>query len=148
MCLSKPTMKVLCEVPFKDKTITELDVSAKNLGTEGALVVSYYLENNGALEKLRMAENKNATKEVGEAIGRALAQNSVLKVLDISGDGYFCGMNGTGFAKGIAYGIKNNRALTSLNLSHIELCCIDEDGCSEYDASAMTAFADAIGKNQ
>ena len=48
-CQSKPAMKVLCEVPFKDKTITELNVSRKNLGVEGAVVVSHYLENNGAL---------------------------------------------------------------------------------------------------
>jgi hypothetical protein len=35
--------KVLCEIPFKNKTLTELDVSGKNLGTEGALVRSLIL---------------------------------------------------------------------------------------------------------
>ena len=50
-------MTVLCEVPFKDKTITELDVSGKNLGVEGALVVSDYLENNRALTSLNLASN-------------------------------------------------------------------------------------------
>ena len=66
----------------------------------------------------------------------------------MDGARYFPGMNGTGFAKGIADGIKNNRALTSLNLSEIELCCIDEDGSGEYDASGVTALADAIGKHE
>ena len=58
MCASKPSMKVLCEVPFKDKMVTKLDVSGKNLGTEGALVVSYYLENNGALTSLNVSNNE------------------------------------------------------------------------------------------
>ena len=40
------------------------------------------------------------------------------------------------------------RALTSLNLSKNELCGIDEYGDGEYDASGVTALADAIGKHQ
>ena len=39
-------------------------------------------------------------------------------------------------------------ALTSLNLSENKLCGIDEDGDGEYDASGVTALADAIGKHQ
>jgi hypothetical protein len=46
------SMKILCGVPFKDKTLTELDVSGKNLGTEGALVITEYLDGNGALSKI------------------------------------------------------------------------------------------------
>jgi hypothetical protein len=46
---AKPTMKLLCAVPFRDKTITELDVSGQSLGVEGAVVIRRYLENNGAL---------------------------------------------------------------------------------------------------
>jgi hypothetical protein len=42
-------MKILCTVPFKDKTLTELEVSGKNLGKEGALVVAGYLDGNVAL---------------------------------------------------------------------------------------------------
>ena len=74
-----------------------------------------------ALVKLLMAKNNIAIKEAGEALGQALAKNSVLKELDISGDGRFRGMDSPGFAKGIADGIKNNRALTSLDLSGNEL---------------------------
>jgi Ran GTPase-activating protein (RanGAP) involved in mRNA processing and transport len=51
------SMKILCEVPFKDKTLTELDVSGKNLGTEGALVVAEYLDGNGAMTSLNLASN-------------------------------------------------------------------------------------------
>jgi Ran GTPase-activating protein (RanGAP) involved in mRNA processing and transport len=46
------SMKILCKVPFKDKTLTELDVSRKNLGTEGALVVAEYLNDNEAMTTL------------------------------------------------------------------------------------------------
>jgi hypothetical protein len=52
------SMKILCVVPFKDKTLTELDVSGKNLGTEGALVVAEYLDGNGAMTSLDLALNK------------------------------------------------------------------------------------------
>jgi hypothetical protein len=45
------SMKILCEIPFKDKTLTELDVSGKDLDIEGALVVAEYLDGNRALTK-------------------------------------------------------------------------------------------------
>jgi nicotinic acid mononucleotide adenylyltransferase len=51
------SMKIFCEIPFKDKTLTELDVSGKNLGTEGALVVADYLDGNKALLLLNLANN-------------------------------------------------------------------------------------------
>ena len=51
------SMKILCEVPFKDKTLTELDISGKDLGTGGALVVAEYLDGNGAMTSLNLASN-------------------------------------------------------------------------------------------
>ena len=54
---AKPTMKVLCAVPFRDKTIAELNVSGQSLGVEGALVIRRYLENNGALTSLNVSNN-------------------------------------------------------------------------------------------
>jgi hypothetical protein len=56
-------MKILCEVPFKDKTLTELDLSGKYLGTEGALVVAEYLDGNGVLSVLNLANN-----QLGESV--------------------------------------------------------------------------------
>jgi hypothetical protein len=47
MCMD--SMKILCEVPFKDKTLSELNVSGKNLGNERAFVVADYLDGNRAL---------------------------------------------------------------------------------------------------
>jgi hypothetical protein len=69
IAMSKDSMKLLCEVPIKDKTLTELDVSGnprrrkrkrgsgKSLGTEGALVVAEYLRDNGAMASLNLASN-------------------------------------------------------------------------------------------
>jgi Ran GTPase-activating protein (RanGAP) involved in mRNA processing and transport len=65
------SMKILCEIPFKDKTLTELDVSGKDLGMEGALVVTEYLDGNGALTSLNLSSNSLRTegaKIVAEAI--------------------------------------------------------------------------------
>jgi hypothetical protein len=59
-------MKILCEVPFKDKTLTELDVSGKQLGMEGALVVAGYLDSNGALLKISL--EAIPTQELGMAL--------------------------------------------------------------------------------
>jgi Ran GTPase-activating protein (RanGAP) involved in mRNA processing and transport len=57
------SMTILCEVPFKDKTLTELDVSGKTLGMEGALVVAEYLDGNEALTKLDISSNNIGAKE-------------------------------------------------------------------------------------
>ena len=68
---AQPAMKVLCAVPFRDKTITELDVSGQSLGVEGAVVIRRYLENNGAMTSLNLANNKLGAKgaeHVAEAI--------------------------------------------------------------------------------
>ena len=54
---AKPTMKVLCAVPFRNKAITELDVSNQSLNIEGALVISHYLEKNGTLSLLDLSCN-------------------------------------------------------------------------------------------
>jgi hypothetical protein len=59
------SMKFLCGVPFKDKTLTELDVSGTSLGTEGALIVAEYLGDNGALAKLDIS---NTNIEQGEPL--------------------------------------------------------------------------------
>ena len=62
MVEAKPAMKVLCAMPFRDKTITELDVSGQSLGGEGALVIRRYLENNaGALEAITFGDKQAVT---------------------------------------------------------------------------------------
>ena len=87
----------------------------------GVIALADGIKNNGALEKLLMAKNKIATKDAGEALGQALAKNSVLKELDISGDGYFKGIDGPGFAKEFAVVLGINQVMTNLNISSNKL---------------------------
>jgi hypothetical protein len=50
IAMSNASMKVLCEVPIKEKTLTELDVSSKKLGADGAIVVAACMRDSGALQ--------------------------------------------------------------------------------------------------
>jgi hypothetical protein len=71
VAMNKESVKMLCEVPIKDKTLTELDVSGMSLGMEGALVVAEYLRDNGPMTSLNLASNDlraDGTKIVAEAI--------------------------------------------------------------------------------
>ena len=71
IAMNKDSMELLCEVPFKDKTLTKLDVSGKSLGMEGALVVAEYLRDNGPMTSLNLASNDlraEGAKIVAEAI--------------------------------------------------------------------------------
>jgi hypothetical protein len=76
-------MKMLCEVPFKDKTITALDVSDKKLGVEGALVVAEYLDGNGALLVLSLKSN-NLQADGGKALAGGLKGNQRITELNIA----------------------------------------------------------------
>ena len=65
-----------------------------------------------------MANNMLATKEAGRALAGALAVNSVLKELDVSGNYWYSSNkdhgDGVGFAKELAVGISANGALETI----------------------------------
>jgi hypothetical protein len=113
------SMKILCEVPIKNKTLTELDISGNNLCKEGALVVAGYLDGNGALSVLSLKKNSLGTKEAGKALGEMLKVNSVLKELDLSNNyvNPYSGGDGPGFAQELALGIKDNGAISQFTFS-------------------------------
>jgi hypothetical protein len=78
------SMKILCEVPFKDKTLTKLDVSGKNLGTDGALVVAGYLDGNGAISTFTFGDYEPVTMETSmveaEFSGNGLGASGAIMV--------------------------------------------------------------------
>jgi Ran GTPase-activating protein (RanGAP) involved in mRNA processing and transport len=118
IAMRKDHMKILCEVPIKDKALTELDISGQDLGMEGALVVAEYLRDNGALLRLDMSSNDinydingEAAAVPGQALSDALAANTVLTELDLSKN-YLK----PEFARELDVGIRDNGAMTSLNL--------------------------------
>jgi Ran GTPase-activating protein (RanGAP) involved in mRNA processing and transport len=65
---------------------------------------------------LSLRDNSLATKEGGKALAQALTSNSTLKELDVSNNWWREG-DGPGFAQELAVGIKDNEALTSLDIS-------------------------------
>ena len=138
---AKPTMKVLCAVPFRDKTITELDVSGRSLGVEGAVVIRRYLENNGALVSANLLNNKIGVEQA-QYLATILEEHASLKslcgnkgdetVLDMSGK-----MMGADGAIMLAAEIVANGALTSLNISSNRL--------GEYFNSSRGWISDMTG---
>jgi hypothetical protein len=119
--MEHPTLKSLCGNSGNE---TELDMSSKEIGAEGAVMLAPEIAGNGALLVLSLKDNRLATKESGKALAQALASNSTLKELDVSSNnwmeygtyGRFMG-DGPGFAQELAVGIKDNGALSVLNLA-------------------------------
>jgi hypothetical protein len=88
-------------------------------GPIGVIVLANAINNMGALFKLLMCQNNIHGAEAGKAFADMLAQNTVLKELDLSSQkvgGYGDALDAA-FAKEFAVGISDNGALTSLNLS-------------------------------
>jgi Ran GTPase-activating protein (RanGAP) involved in mRNA processing and transport len=83
IAMGMDSVKILCEVPFKDKTLSDVDVSRKNLGTEGALVIAEYLDGNEALTQLGISDN-DIRAEGGKALAEALRGNKVITELNIA----------------------------------------------------------------
>ena len=171
MAMRKESIKMLCEVPIKDKTLTELNVSGKNLGMEGALVVVEYLRDNGALSVLFVQSN-NLHADGGKALAKGLKGNTGITELDISSNylgvasNYEPDMSGvialadaipdmgamTKFdissneiraegGKALAEGLKGNQVITELNFSGNILGYNSNGGT---DTSGIVAIADII----
>ena len=95
----------------------------------------------GALSVLSLKKNSLGTKEGGKVVGEMLKGNSALKELDLS-DNFVYESNGgdaQGFAQELAIGIKDNGALSSLNLS-------SNDIGARYDGSNGQWVATPEGK--
>jgi Ran GTPase-activating protein (RanGAP) involved in mRNA processing and transport len=100
---------------------TELDLSNHNLSAGCAVLIANEISDMGALSVLSLKSNRLATKEGGEALAQALANNYTLKELDVSSNnwrvmGEWKG-DGPGFAQELATGIKDNGALIKLDIS-------------------------------
>jgi Ran GTPase-activating protein (RanGAP) involved in mRNA processing and transport len=160
--------KALAGALAANSSLKELDVSINNWQKHGhigdwmgdgpgfAKELAVGLGANGGLEKLLIRNNRMATEEAGKAIAEALTQNSVLKELDLSGNSWDDTRrtggtkgDGPGFATALADGIKNNGAMTSLNISNNsvgEIVTADGWSYSKATTGQMAYFKDGKGQ--
>jgi hypothetical protein len=117
-----PTLMSLCGNKGNE---TELDMSGKMRGTTDAMMFVPEIVDNGALSILNMSKNGMRGSEAGKAFGDALATNTALRELDLSGlreldqNGqlYATPNMDAAFVKALAPGLSDNRALTHLDIS-------------------------------
>jgi hypothetical protein len=109
---------------------------------EGVIALANAIPNMRALSKLVMRENGIHGAEAGRAFADMLAQNTVLKELDLSSQkvGTFGKALDALFAKEFAVGISGNGALTRLDISKNEL--FHDDG-----APAGKSISDMLAVN-
>ena len=93
-----------------------------------------------------MGANGIQGEEAGKALGDAIAVNSVLKELDLSGGEYDDQQCDAEFAKGFSAGLGANGALTSLNISANQLGGYYDRDKYEWisDMTGIKALAAAI----
>jgi hypothetical protein len=102
-------------------TITSLNISKNCLFKNGGIEAVVSLLDKGALLVLSLKENNLLSKEAGKVLAKALAGNSTLKELDVSSNNWISNSkwagDGLGFAQELAVGIRDNEALSMLNLA-------------------------------
>ena len=117
--------KYLANVLSNNTMIKELDVSHNTQEDYGgqifAQTLAAFVKDDNQLETLRMGDNELKGVEIGNSLGNAIAANTTLKELDLSG-GYYSSKCDAEFAKGFALGLKYNTVLTSLDISRNHLC--------------------------
>jgi Leucine-rich repeat (LRR) protein len=128
--------KALAEGLKGNQVITELDISSNNLGVtsgvgtdmtwgSGVIALADIIPDMGALSFLNLSENNMHGADAGKALGNALAANTVLKELVLSGGkdrhGRPVPHMTIAFMKAFTPGLSDNGALTSLNLANNSL---------------------------
>jgi hypothetical protein len=115
--------KALAEGLKGNTVITKLDISSINLGIDsnydqdmsGVVALADAIPDMGALSILNTSKNDMKGAEAGKALGDALATNTVLKELDLSG-AYARPNMDVAFVKAFAPGLSDNGALIKLDI--------------------------------
>jgi hypothetical protein len=112
--------KVLSEMLVVNTVLKELDLSENRyyqcdvVGFAQELDVG--IKDSGAMTTLILKDNRLLHKESGTALRNMLKFNTVLTKLDVSDNGYASDDDGPGFAQELAIGIKDNSAISSVNV--------------------------------
>jgi hypothetical protein len=103
--------------------LQNLDASSCGLCGTGVTFVADAIKNSKGLVKVLLKKNKVCGAEAGQALGNALAANTMLEVLDLSDQGDRNGGHlDTPFVQAFSTSLKNNDgALSLLNLSSNDL---------------------------
>jgi Leucine-rich repeat (LRR) protein len=151
IAMRKDSMKLICNVPIKDKTLTKLDLSGGKLGVQGARVVENYYLLGAQVATLNMSRNMLLTKEGGKVIKTLLKGNEMLKDLDVSDIHMEDTRNQDvpGFAKEIAEGLSINNGVMRLNLSKNRMATKDVGQALENVLKANTTLKELdVSSNQ
>lgn len=118
---SNASLTTLCGLSGHE---TALDYNRHDLGDGDAVLVANDIRNHKAVTHLNLGNNAILSRASGKALAEALAHNTVLKSLVVSGnqDKYPHGaprgtLDGTGFVEELAMGVKKNTSLLTLDLS-------------------------------
>jgi Ran GTPase-activating protein (RanGAP) involved in mRNA processing and transport len=146
--LRSPGAKALADAIRDNTVLTDLDLASNHLawhGTDGrgddmsgVTALASATKDNGALSVLLLKRNNLGTKVAGKVLGKMLKENSVLKALDLS-DNY--AGDGAGFAQELAVGIKDNGALTKLDISGNRIPSEQEGGLQRICTAATIKLA-------
>ena len=134
MMQAHPALVSLCGIA---DDATEANLSGLGMDVDDAFFVADELSAKGAFEKLLMGANGFKGAYVGKALGDAIAANTVLKELDISGGTYWPEQCDLAFVKEFSVGLGANGALVKFDISNNWLCVA---GCE--------ALAAALSGNQ
>jgi hypothetical protein len=136
---AKENLATLCGL---SKEKTELDFSGQGLSAGDVMLIANDISDMGTLTSLNMSANGLKGAEAGKALGDAIASNTVLKELDISGVKYGAEFRrcDAEFLQIFSVGLRDNGTLSSLNLASNHLCGINEYGYGTYDASGNACF--------
>ena len=149
--LGKEGTKALAEALNGNQIMAELNLAENSMGKNGAMDIAKTIPTMGALVKFDISNN-NVYAAGGKALAAALNGNQVMTELNLAGNSLgLVEQYGDADMSGViavSDAIPTMGALTSLNVSNNQLCGLDKYGRGTYDASGVTALADAIGKHE
>ena len=111
----------------KENTVLKhLNMTRKNIKDESGVIIAESLCRTRYLECIELAGNL-LEANAAAAMGKMLVRNKWLKKLELECNNLTCNGKDNRGIKAIAEGLRNNRTLISLNLSH---CNLNEE-CSK-----------------
>jgi Leucine-rich repeat (LRR) protein len=151
--------KLLAEALKGNQIMTDLNLSSNGMtagGMSGVVALADAIPDMGALSILNMSKNGMRGSEAGKAFGDALATNTALREIDLSGDPerselelYGHNMDAA-FVKALAPGLSDNEALAKLDMSSNNLgaLVLPEGWTEDCDSDDDEVYMHTDGREQ